>query len=109
VPKEARWSHLKAQAPQPTIGKLVDDAMSAIERDNSTLKGVLPKDYGRPGLDKQRLGQIINLVSECEPPVTGALGSAPRLMSRSTTAGPLGKYPGQSAATCSGVRVPLLR
>jgi type I restriction enzyme M protein len=64
VPKEARWSHLKASAPQPTIGSLVDDAMSAIERDNSSLKGVLPKDYARPGLDKQRLGQLINLVSD---------------------------------------------
>jgi type I restriction enzyme M protein len=64
VPKEARWSHLKASAPQPTIGTLVDDAMTAIERDNPTLKGVLPKDYARPGLDKQRLGQLINLVSD---------------------------------------------
>ena len=64
VPKEARWSHLKANAPQPTIGTLVDDAMQAIERDNPSLKGVLPKDYARPGLDKQRLGQLINLVSD---------------------------------------------
>jgi type I restriction enzyme M protein len=64
VPKEARWQHLKANAPQPTIGKLVDDAMSAIERDNPSLKGVLPKDYARPGLDKQRLGQLINLVTD---------------------------------------------
>jgi type I restriction enzyme M protein len=70
VPKEARWSHLKANAPQPAIGKLVDDAMAAIERDNPQLKGVLPKDYARPGLDKQRLGQIINLVSDI------ALGAA---------------------------------
>ncbi len=70
VPKEARWSHLKANAPQPTIGRLVDDAMTAIERDNESLKGVLPKDYARPGLDKQRLGQLINLVSDI------ALGSA---------------------------------
>ena len=70
VPKEARWAHLKASAPQPTIGKLVDDAMTAIERDNPSLRGVLPKDFGRPGLDKQRLGQIINLVSDI------ALGSA---------------------------------
>ena len=70
VPKEARWSHLKASAPQPTIGRLVDDAMAALERDNPTLKSVLPKDYARPGLDKQRLGQIINLVSDI------ALGSA---------------------------------
>ena len=50
VPKEARWAHFKASAPQPTIGKLVDDGMSAIERDNPSLKGVLPKDYARPGL-----------------------------------------------------------
>src|SRR5512136_1983249 len=64
VPKEARWTHLKASAPQPTIGALVDDAMTAIERDNPSLKGVLPKDYARPGLDKQRLGQLINLVSD---------------------------------------------
>jgi type I restriction enzyme M protein len=70
VPKEARWAFLKASAPQPTIGRIVDDAMTAIERDNPSLKGVLPKDYARPGLDKQRLGQIINLVSDI------ALGSA---------------------------------
>ena len=64
VPKEARWSFLRDNAPQPTIGKLVDDAMSAIERDNPSLRGVLPKDFGRPGLDKQRLGQLIKLVSD---------------------------------------------
>jgi type I restriction enzyme M protein len=64
VPKEARWAQLKANAPQPAIGKFIDDAMSAIERDNPSLKGVLAKDYGRPGLDKQRLGQLINLVSD---------------------------------------------
>jgi type I restriction enzyme M protein len=64
VPPEARWTYLKSQAPQPTIGQLIDDAMSAIERDNASLKGVLPKDYARPGLDKQRLGQLINLVSD---------------------------------------------
>jgi type I restriction enzyme M protein len=64
VPKEARWSYLKANAPQPAIGTTVDAAMDAIERDNPSLKGVLPKDYARPGLDKQRLGQLINLVSD---------------------------------------------
>ncbi len=63
VPKEARWSHLKANAKQPNIGQLVDDAMVAIERDNPSLKGVLPKDYARPGLDKQSLGRLIDLVS----------------------------------------------
>lgn len=63
VPKEARWSHLKANAKQATIGQLVDDAMDAVERDNTSLKGVLPKDYARPALDKLRLGQLIDLVS----------------------------------------------
>jgi type I restriction enzyme M protein len=64
VPKEARWSYLRDNAPQPTIGKIIDDAMSAIERDNPSLKGVLTKDFARTGLDKQRLGQLINLVSD---------------------------------------------
>ncbi|MDE0411188.1 MAG: class I SAM-dependent DNA methyltransferase [Gammaproteobacteria bacterium] len=63
VPSEARWTHLKAQARQPTIGQTVDAAMVAIERDNPVLKDVLPKDYGRQALDKQRLGQIIDMVS----------------------------------------------
>jgi len=62
VPKESRWSILKAGAKQPTIGKIVDEAMLAIERDNPSLKGVLPKDYAHPRLDKQRLGQLIDLV-----------------------------------------------
>jgi type I restriction enzyme M protein len=63
VPPEARWAHLKAQARQSTIGELVDDAMAGIERDNAALKGVLPKDYARPGLDKIRLGQLIDQMS----------------------------------------------
>jgi type I restriction enzyme M protein len=62
VPKEARWDFLQAKAKQPTIGKLVDDAMDAIERDNKSLKGVLPKDYARPALDKTRLGELIDLI-----------------------------------------------
>jgi type I restriction enzyme M protein len=62
VPKEARWSTLKANAKQPTIGKSVDEAMLAIERDNPSLKGVLPKDYAHPRLDKQRLGQLIDMI-----------------------------------------------
>lgn len=66
VPPEARWQHLKAQAKQPTIGQLVDDAMAAIERDNPALKGVLPKDYARPALDKTRLGQLIDLISNIQ-------------------------------------------
>jgi type I restriction enzyme M protein len=62
VPREARWENLKANARQPSIGKLVDDAMLAIERDNSSLKGVLPKDYAHQRLDRQRLGQLIDMV-----------------------------------------------
>lgn len=62
VPKEARWSHLQANAKQPTIGKLLDDAMVAIEKENPVLKGVLPKEYARPSLDKQRLGELIDLI-----------------------------------------------
>ena len=63
VPPEARWQHLKAQARQATVGQLVDDAMAGIERDNPALKGVLPKDYARPALDKTRLGQLIDMIS----------------------------------------------
>ena len=66
VPPEARWPHLKAQARQSTIGQLVDDAMTAIERDNSALKDVLPKDYARPALDKTRLGQLIDLITNIQ-------------------------------------------
>ena len=62
VPQEARWAHLTTQARQPTVGQTVDRAMIAIERDNPALKDVLPKDYARPALDKQRLGQIIDVI-----------------------------------------------
>jgi type I restriction enzyme M protein len=66
VPAEARWTFIQGQAPQPTIGKTVDDAMVAIERDNPRLKGVLPKDYARSALDKQRLGELINVIATIE-------------------------------------------
>jgi type I restriction enzyme M protein len=62
VPPEARWSYLQKNAKQPTVGTLIDDAMDAIERDNASLKGVLPKNYARPALDKQRLGELIDLI-----------------------------------------------
>ena len=62
VPPEARWDRLKADAKQATIGRAVDNAMVAIERDNPALKDVLPKDYARPALDKQRLGQFIDMI-----------------------------------------------
>ncbi|MGN6306792.1 MAG: type I restriction-modification system subunit M [Mesorhizobium sp.] len=63
VPKEARWSHLQASARQPSIGRLIDEAMLAIEKRNESLKGVLPKDYGRPALSAVMLGELIDLVS----------------------------------------------
>ncbi len=63
VPKDARWSHLQAKAKQPTIGKLIDDAMLSIESNNASLKGVLPKDYNRPALNKVMLGELIDLIS----------------------------------------------
>ena len=66
VPKESRWGYLTSQARQPTIGVLVDHAMACIERDNSSLKDVLPKDYGRPNLDKQSLGRLIDLISDMQ-------------------------------------------
>ena len=62
MPAEARWAHLQAQARQATIGQIIDDAMAGIERDNPALKDVLPKEYARPALDKQRLGQLIDLI-----------------------------------------------
>ena len=62
VPKKARWPHLQANAKQAEVGKIIDEAMLAIEKDNPQLKGVLSKDYARPALDKQRLGELIDLV-----------------------------------------------
>lgn len=63
VPKDARWENLQANAKQPTIGSLIDDAMRLIEKDNESLKGVLPKDYARPALNKVMLGELIDLIS----------------------------------------------
>jgi type I restriction enzyme M protein len=63
VPAEARWSHLQSRAKQPEIGKDVDQAMDAIEKENSSLKGVLPKVFARANLDPSNLGSLIDLVS----------------------------------------------
>lgn len=62
VPPEARWEKLQAAAKRPEIGRLIDEAMTAIERENLRLKGVLPKNYARPDLDKTRLGELIDLI-----------------------------------------------
>ena len=80
VPPEARWPILQSQARQPTIGRAVDHAMTAIERDNPSLKDVLPKDYARPALDKTRLGQVVDMVANvqvggAEARATDVLGS----------------------------------
>ncbi|MFB5281813.1 type I restriction-modification system subunit M [Peribacillus sp. Hz7] len=63
VPKEARWSFIKDNAKKPEIGQIIDKAMIAIEKENASLQGVLPKDYARPALDKVRLGETIDLFS----------------------------------------------
>ncbi len=63
VPPSARWSRLQANAKQPSIGKMIDEAMIAIEKDNENLKGVLPKDYARPALNAVMLGELIDLIS----------------------------------------------
>ena len=62
VPPEARWQRLQDNAKSPEIGKLIDEAMTAIERENPRLKGVLPKRYARPDLDKTRLGELLDLI-----------------------------------------------
>lgn len=70
VPPEARWAYLHTNSTQPIIGKLVDDAMVAIEADNPSLSGALPKNYARPELNQDRLGGVIDLIGRI------ALGSA---------------------------------
>jgi type I restriction enzyme M protein len=63
VPKEARWSFIRDHAKDTKIGQYIDDAMIMIEKENTTLKGVLDKRYARPELDKRRLGELIDLIS----------------------------------------------
>ena len=63
VPKEARWEYIKKNAKRPEIGQIIDDAMVDIERENEKLKGILNKDYARPGLTKRILGELVDLIS----------------------------------------------
>lgn len=63
VPKAARWDNIKLNARSLNIGKIIDDAMGSIEKENTSLKGVLPKDYSRGALDMQRLGDLVDLIS----------------------------------------------
>ena len=62
VPSDARWSFLLSKAKQPTIGKTVDEAMDAIEKENPSLKGVLPNVYARQNLDPTSLGELIDMI-----------------------------------------------
>ena len=66
VPKGARWQDIQNRATTAEIGQIVDDAMRAIEAENPTLEGVLPKNYARADLDKRLLGEVINLVGKIE-------------------------------------------
>lgn len=61
VPEAARWSTIAAAAHTPEIGKVIDNAMTAIESENKKLKNVLPKNYGNPDLDKRVLGDVVDL------------------------------------------------
>ena len=63
VPPSARWDFIKKSAKLPTIGQIIDDAMIAIERENKSLKGVLPKTYARPEIEKSVLGELVDLFS----------------------------------------------
>ncbi len=71
VPKEARWSVISLAAHTPQIGKTIDDALQAIERENTKLKGVLPSNYSRPELDKRRLGDVVDLFSNIKMLASG--------------------------------------
>ncbi len=62
VPKIARWEYIQARAKLPEIGKIIDDAMDAIEKENINLRGILPKNYNHPNLDKRRLGELVDLI-----------------------------------------------
>ena len=62
VPVEARWSYIQDRAKLPEIGQVIDSAMDLLEKENPSIKGVLPRNYGREGLDKGRLGQLVDLI-----------------------------------------------
>lgn len=66
VPAEARWQAVAAEAHSPEIGQVIDNAMRAIERENDSLKDVLPKNFSRPELDKRRLGEVVDLFTNIQ-------------------------------------------
>ncbi|MGF3183375.1 N-6 DNA methylase [Facklamia sp. P12934] len=61
VPEKARWAYIAKQATTPEIGQVIDNAMVAIEEENDRLRGVLPKNFARPELDKRRLGEVVDI------------------------------------------------
>src|SRR5699024_586197 len=62
VPELARWNYVQSVAKLPVVGEDIDQAMDLIERENPSLRGVLPRNYGRAGLDKRRLGELVDLI-----------------------------------------------
>lgn len=64
VPKEARWELIQKSAKTPQIGEIIDEAMDATEKSNDSLRGVLSKNYASPDLDKSRLGEVVDLISD---------------------------------------------
>ncbi len=71
VPKEARWQVISQSAHTPEIGKIIDDALLSIERENTKLKGILPSNYARPELDKRRLGDVVDLFTNIQMIASG--------------------------------------
>src|SRR5205809_772630 len=102
VPPEARWSYLQGRAKDPAIGKLLDSAMIAIERDNPSLKGVLPKEYARPHLDKQRLGEVIDLISSIDLRSNTSISGEDGQPKRPSPPTPLPKVEGSKAGHYRG-------
>ena len=66
MPEDARWSKIASRAHTPEIGTVIDDAMRAIEKENTTLKNVLPKNYASPDLDKRVLGDVVDLFTNMD-------------------------------------------
>ena len=66
VPAGARWRDIAEKAHKPEIGTTIDNAMIAIEAENKKLKGILPKNFARPELDKRRLGEVVDLFTNVQ-------------------------------------------
>lgn len=75
VPELARWGHIQSMAKQSGIGQELDKAMDLIEKENPSLRGVLPRNYGRDGLDKRRLGELVDLIGSIGFTVTDDHGA----------------------------------